>query len=91
MRIQDGIDRLRTFLRDPAGGEPRLTLAPACRALMQEFGSYRYHEVRDGRPISELPIDRDNHAIKALAYWLYDRFGSVARPRRTYRPFVMAE
>ena len=89
VRIQDGIDRLRTFLRDPASGEPRVTVAPACRALMQEFGSYRYHEARDDRPISELPIDRDNHAIKALAYWLYDRFGPVARPRRTYRPFAL--
>ena len=26
------------------------------------------------------PIDADNHAIKALCYWLYDRFGAV-RPR----------
>lgn len=89
VRIQDGIDRLRTFLRDPASGDPRLTLAPACRALMQEFGSYRYHEARDDRPISELPMDRDNHAIKALAYWLYDRFGPVARPARAYRPFAL--
>ncbi len=89
--VAPGIDRLNTFLRDPASGEPRLTLASACGALLHEFGRYRYHEVQDGRPISELPIDRDNHAIKALAYWLYDRFGPVARPRRTYRPFVIAE
>ena len=87
--VRDGIDRLRTFLRDPASGEARLTVDPRCRALIREFGLYRYHEVTEGRPISEEPIDRDDHAIKALAYWLYDRFGPVARPRRRNRDFAV--
>ncbi len=85
--VRDGIDRLRTFLRDPTSGTPRLSIDPRCRALLREFGLYRYHEVVEGRPISEEPIDRDNHAIKALAYWLYDRYGPVARARRAYRRF----
>ena len=49
-------------------------------ALIREFGSDRYHEPQEHHPISEQPIDADNHAIKALCYWLYDRFGAV-RPR----------
>ena len=75
--IKDGIDRLRTFLRDPGSGEPRITINPRCQALIREFANYRYHEPREHRPISELPIDADNHAIKALCYWLFDRFGYV--------------
>ena len=55
------------------------------QALIGEFGSYRFHEAREHRPISEVPIDADNHAIKALCYWLYDRFGAVhpRGPRRS--------
>ena len=78
--LQDEIEGLRTILRDPGSGEPRITVNSRCRALIREFGSYRYHESREHHPVSEVPIDADNHAIKALCYWLYDRFGEV-RPR----------
>ncbi len=85
--LRSGIDRLRTFLRDPACGKARLTVAPECRNLIEEFGLYRYHEASDVEPISEIPIDRDNHAIKALIYWLFDRFGAIERPPRQTIPF----
>ena len=85
--LRSGIDRLRTFLRDPASGAARLTVAPECRSLIEEFGLYRYHEASDLEPISEIPIDRDNHAIKALTYWLFDRFGAIERPPRRSIPF----
>lgn len=85
--IRSGIDRLRTFLRDPASGKARLTVAPECQNLIEEFGLYRYHEASDRAPISEIPIDRDNHAIKALIYWLFDRFGAIERPPRQSIPF----
>ena len=58
------------------------------QALIREFGSYRYHEPREHHPISEQPIDADNQAIKALWYWLYDRFGAVrSRGARRLIPF----
>ena len=85
--LRSGIDRLRTFLRDPGSGSARLTVAPECRNLIEEFGLYRYHEDSDRDPISEIPIDRDNHAIKALTYWLFDRFGAIERPPRRSIPF----
>ena len=47
-------------------GDARLIVAPECTNLVEEFGLYRYHEASDLEPISEIPIDRDNHAIKAL-------------------------
>ena len=85
--LRSGIDRLRTFLRDPGSGSARLTVAPECRKLIEEFGLYRFHEDSDRDPISEIPIDRDNHAIKALTYWLFDRFGAIERPPRRSIPF----
>ncbi|MDE2768116.1 MAG: hypothetical protein OXO54_13700 [Chloroflexota bacterium] len=85
--LRSGIDRLRTFLRDPASGRARLTVAPDCRNLIEEFGMYRYHEASDLEPVSEIPIDRDNHAIKALIYWLFDRFGAIERAPRQSIPF----
>ena len=85
--LRSGIDRLRTFLRDPASGKARLAVAPECRHLIEEFGLYRYHEASDVEPVSEIPIDRDNHAIKALIYWLFDRFGAIERPPRQSIPF----
>lgn len=85
--LRSGIDRLRTFLRDPASGKARLTVAPECRNLIEEFGMYRYHEASELEPVSEIPIDRDNHAIKALIYWLFDRFGAIERPPRQSIPF----
>ena len=39
---------------------------------------------REHQPISELPIDADNQAIKALWYWLCDWSGAV-RPRESRR------
>jgi len=59
--IQDGIDRLRTFLRDPGSGEPRITISPRCQVLVRGFANYPYHEPREHRPISELPMDSDKH------------------------------
>lgn len=85
--LRDGIDRLRTFLRDPVAESPRLAIAPQCRWLVREFGLYRYHDDSDLKSVSEDPIDRDNHALKALSYWLYDRFGPVERPPRQSIPF----
>ena len=85
--LRAGIDRLRTFLRDPASGDARLIVAPECANLVREFGLYRYHEASDREPISEVPIDRDNHAIKALTYWLFDSFGAIERPPRQSIPF----
>ncbi len=78
--LQDGTERLPTFLRNPGSGAPRMTVNSRCQELVREFGSYRYHEPREHYPISEAPSDADNHAFKALCYWLYDRFGAV-RPR----------
>ena len=37
--LQNGIERLRTFLRNPGNGEPQMTVKSRCQALIREFGS----------------------------------------------------
>ncbi len=88
--LLDGIARLRTFLQHPATGEARILFDPKCVSTISEFGKYQYREVAEGRPIPEEPIDRDNHALKALSYWLVDRYGSTRRRRRALMNFRMA-
>lgn len=97
--IQDGIDRVRTFLSpNPLDGESRLLIDTSCEGLTGEmigsdrapvFGGYRYKTDDDGRPVSELPEDKHNHACKALAYYLVNRFGLVDRRRRQQQQQVM--
>ena len=81
--IADGIDRMRSFLRSPFTGTPRLMVDPRCKGLIWELASGEmYKPDPDGRPLSEKPIDRDNHARKALSYWLIDHFGRRDMTRR---------
>ena len=106
-RIQDGIDRLSTFLEDPArrlaweqehpGQEPlwhdrqlwaRLKIDKRCQQLVREFRMYRYPEAREGHKLRQVPVDADNHGIKALAYGLLMNFGPAGKPRRRARPIV---
>jgi len=75
-----GRQRLRTFLVDPASGEFLLRLSPSCEHFAREFTRYRFREIVEGRPVSEEPIDRDNHAIKATEYLLYYLYGPVDWP-----------
>lgn len=81
--ILDGIMRHRTFLRDPATGLPRLLHAPHLTNIFEEYNKYKRPADNEGRPVQEVPIDRHNHAMKAIAYGLYDRYGPVHRERRT--------
>ena len=96
-RINDGIDRMSTYLRDPAGeaaGEtdPRaltkLLIDRRCQALVREFRLYRRPDVKPGRAIRELPIDAHNHGIKAISYWLLMSFGPTARMKRRAHDLV---
>jgi len=79
--IADGILRHRTFLIGPETREPRMFYDPQCKGSIWEYGQYKYNEVRENRPIRELPIDRDDDALKATAYGLVHNFGFVEQPR----------
>ena len=87
--ITDGISRYRTFLNNPANGRPRLFIDPRCDRYIWEHSAYKYHFHREDRPIRELPIDANNHAIKAMTYFIVVRMnwtdkGSMTTTSRKY-------
>jgi hypothetical protein len=77
--VVDGILRHRTFLKDPATGTPRLFHHPRCKETIAEYSKYRRRSEGLNTSETELPLDRDNHAMKALAYGLVANFGHVER------------
>jgi hypothetical protein len=79
--IPDGILRHRTFLVDPETKRPRLFHDPKCKGAIWEYANYKYAEIKENRPIRELPIDVSNDAMKAIARGLVANFGFVAPPR----------
>ena len=81
--IEDGIEHLKTFLKNPLNKRPRLWVNPQCKATIKEFSLYRYRTYKENRPISEEPVDNNNHSIKALTYYLVNRFKPGGRGMRT--------
>ena len=92
--VSVGIERVRSFLQlDPVLGRSRLQidpdngqgllcelgLAPPPETEAEKTGPWRYKKRPDGTYTDE-PEDRNNHALKALAYGLVAAFG-VSRPR----------
>lgn len=75
--ITDGIHRHRTFLKDPATGFARLIHSPKQRETIAEYGKYKYPKDTETRPQKELPIDKFNHSMKAIAYGLVANYGFV--------------
>ncbi len=83
--IVDGIIRHRTFLVDPMSLAPRIFHDPKCVGTINEYGLYRYPEAKENRDERELPIDANNHSMKAIAYGLWNHFGYVDRIVRVKR------
>jgi hypothetical protein len=77
--IVDGILRHRTFLKDPTTLKPRLFHHPRCKGTIAEYGKYRRRKEGADAAATELPLDKDNDAMKALAYGLVANFGYVER------------
>ncbi len=58
-------------LRDDKGYDGRANGTPA------EFGLYRWPEWKEGHSKAKVPIDANCDGVKALWYWLFDKFGPV--------------
>ena len=76
-RILDGVQRVKSFLRDPATSEPRLWVGTGCAGLQHELQAYRRRTDSKGHVLSEEPEDRNNDALDALRNWMVERFGLV--------------
>lgn len=89
--IEDGINVVRLRLRNPATGEPGIYFGLGLRSdkdrsghprgVLGEMEMYQYARMIDGKPIREQPVDAYNHSVKALGYWLYDRYGPAGGGR----------
>jgi hypothetical protein len=87
IRINDGTERLKSFLRpDPVSNSPKIIFNPTCHGVLSEFGTmpspldgqtraYRWKTDRDGNIVGESPDDKNNHGVKAVIYGLVDKFG----------------
>jgi PBSX family phage terminase large subunit len=49
----------------------RIKIHPDCKNLIWELETYHYPESKLDKNESEKPVDKDNHAIKALGYAVY--------------------
>ena len=91
--INDGTQRLRSFLKVPAGDRrPKLLIGSHCKGILSELGitpnpfdgqtrPYRWKTDREGNIVGRVPEDRYNHAVKAVIYHLVDKYGYASRPR----------
>ena len=102
--IEDGIYRLSSFLEDygrktkktkdgirmypTPQSWARILIDASCVSLQEEFANYQYRE--DEPSERRIPIDAFNHGLKALSYYLIDRFGYGRRKRATTRDFSFA-
>ena len=68
--ILQGVERYRQFLAAGPEGAPTIFYDPKCANTIREHRLYRRHESPEGRNLRINPIDRDNHGIKAITYWL---------------------
>ena len=83
--ISDGIDRHHTFLREPQTGQPRLFFNPSCQGAPREYGRWKRKEI--GENLYGDPEDKNCDAMKAIQYYLIDKFGRVdVVPRKPAPP-----
>ena len=102
--LEDGIYRLSSFLEDfsrktmqTKKGElmypkpqdwARVLVDRRCVSLQEEFANYQYRQ--DEPSERRIPIDAFNHGLKALSYYLVDRFGYGRRKRASTKTFSFA-
>lgn len=92
--IEDGIRKLDSFLMPhPISREPKIYISSRCKGLIGELGGgpakfenggiYR-RNLKVGSESYGRPIDANNHAVKALSYFLINHFGHAEVNRNRY-------
>jgi hypothetical protein len=76
---------VRIGLKIPRGARPRTLVSAGVKWLPWEMANYHYREQAEGRPISEKPVDKYNHAISAFYRWL-SQFRTSGKARRGSDP-----
>ena len=81
-RVKVQIEWMRELLRVIPGQRPYLLISPRCKGLLSEFGHgpspitgyaapYEYKYEKNTNDLTDEPIDKNNHSIKALTYLLF--------------------
>ena len=86
--VEDGIDLLRTQLKQhPITGQPGIIIDPKCRGLISECGGCPSPVTNGGiwmRHKDTLkPLPRNDHACKAVIYFLANKYGFTGEIKRT--------
>lgn len=80
--IANGIKEVQALLKVREGtGKPKLFVGSHCKNTIREFESYSW--IRDAfGEITNVPEDKNNHAMDALRYLALDRVQSVKKEKR---------
>jgi len=88
VEVEAGIDVLRTFLKiHPETGRAKLYVDSSCKGFIAECGGGKSPVFGGGAWIRDMNTgkekDANNHATKAVIYWLVNRFGYIPRTRES--------
>ncbi len=95
VKIDDGINRLKLALEETDDEGPLLQFdyrlnntrdfRGRANGILGEFDLFRWRDWKEGQASPKTPIDSNCDGVKALWYWLYDKFGPVTeRESRTF-------
>lgn len=86
VRITDGTERLKSYLKLDINGVPKIIFDPKCKGVLSEVGVYpnpfdgqtkvyQWKMSREGDIIGDEPDDKNNDGLKAVIYGLVEEFG----------------
>lgn len=80
--IANGIREVRALLKVREGtGKPKLFVRSSCKNIIREFESYSF--IRDSvDEVTNVPEDKNNHAMDAIRYLALDKATPVQREKR---------
>jgi hypothetical protein len=91
VNIKDGIEQVKRFLLvNPISNDSMLHINAKCKGIISEFGGcpnpidgqtrvYQWKRDRDNIIVGDTPDDKNNHAVKALAYGIVYLYGYTKR------------
>jgi len=98
IKIPDGIERLKTFLKvNPLTNEPGILFSPRARGILSEFGAapypfgsgetrpYSWKVDRDGNIVGKVPEDAYCDGVKAVWYGLFEKYGAARKASGTIK------
>lgn len=70
-QIMKGINVVSSMIEPNSDNLIRLFILKDCKETIREFQSYRYHEEKEGKTLSDVPLKVDDHAMDAARYAIY--------------------